>query len=343
MHQARPLPRGVTYKNYKDLVRKWYDSWDHGCDCTRESGRCSHVPHDALYHMASLIAAGTEGEEGSWAHFETLDEAFESSEELRNLMSLYHLRSCTVHNLLVRKHRLLKYKKADQRSKHAKSTLLRRQACSAVWAGTKPWLTITTGTRAEANIDVRFEWSWYSNFTFMIDATFFEDGEAASAAAAKRVYSLNEETYPPHLLPPSPRIDATHRAMFYIVLHPHEGVIVGPDLVYTGSKVSEAQKHMKDELLKQWCASCFKDVYILECLCVSELDGALMYRCWLDRLEASPDMAQLDDAAGYPHWQKEHFLVRYHYKSLLFASVLIWFQALLVAWGVLQTCTRSLQ
>jgi hypothetical protein len=88
----------------------------------------------------------------------------------------------------------------------------------------------------------------------MLDAVAFEDSEVAPKAEEKKCYTLDHETYPPHLLPRKPRIDSTNRVMVYVVLHPHEGIVVGPDIMFTGSKVQESQKEHKDEILKEWCA-----------------------------------------------------------------------------------------
>jgi hypothetical protein len=101
----------------------------------------------------------------------------------------------------------------------------------------------------------------------MLDAVSFEDCEAGTAFKSAKVYTLNEATYPPHLLPPKQRIDATNRAMFYVVLHPHEGAILGPELVYTGSRVAQADKSKKDDILKPWCVSILTDVSLNECEC----------------------------------------------------------------------------
>jgi hypothetical protein len=336
-----PLPREITYKNYKDLVKKWYDSWNRGCDCARESERSSNVPIDSLYRLASLVASGKEGIDGSWTYFESIQQASKSCAELRDRISQYCLLPSTLHNLLVHKHKYLKYKRPDQRSRHAKSTLLKRQACSAIWAGTKPWLTTVSGTRAESRIDVHFEWSWYSNLKILLDAVSFEDCEAATAFKSAKVYTLNEATYPPHLLPPKQRIDATNRAMFYIVLHPHEGAILGPDLVYTGSKVAQSDKSKKDEIMKPWCVSLLKCVYLNEC--------ASFAQSW--RWPASAGVGWTD-WRRHRTWHAWMLLQATHtcrnksswrvaLTTLLNASVFIWFQAFLVAWSVPQRCTWS--
>ena len=204
--------------------------------------------------MASLVTAGIEVEEGSWKHFKSIPEAQEGCAELRYLMSEANLLPSTLFSLLVNKHKIVKYKRPDQKSRHAPSTLRKRQDCSAVWAGTKPWLTVDSPTRSQVPLSVQFDWDWYSHFTFMIDAVQFEDSEPATAAKSERVFSLNYETWPPHLVPSTPRIDSTNRAMFYIVLHPHEGIVLGPDLVSTGSRVPAALLEHKDDILKPWCA-----------------------------------------------------------------------------------------
>ena len=314
--QRIPCPRNTSYKNYYDLVNKWYDSWDEGESCARGSKGSDRVPLEVLYRIARLVAEGVEGEEGSWVYFEDINEACERVPELRLILSEYSLRPATVFNLLVRKHKLVLFNRPDERDRHARSTLEKRQMCSQIWAGTRPWRTITSPTRSAAPLHINFEWDWYSHFTFMIDAIIFEDSVPAKAPRSQRVFTLNDTTYPPHLLPPKPRIDSTNRAMFYVVLHPHEGVVLGPDLVYTGSKVSEALKGKKDEMLKDWCACCdacrlFKTAYMFySCLKVGH-----MCRCWLDLLEGTEQLALLNAQACYRHIEKKHYLVRPCYQT----------------------------
>lgn len=251
-HQISALPRKITYKNFKDLVLKWYDAWDRGLDCVRASLRGAHVTYDQLLHLATLVAGGREGEDGSWSHYQSLREAKDECEELNSYMDDYKLSESTLHNLLVQKFKLLKYTKADERAKHAKSTLLKRQRCSAIWRGEEPWLRSELHTRAGESVPINFEWDWYSNFTFMIDAVSFEDG-GSSSSKTRRVYSPSKQTFPPALYEQVKRIDSTSRAMYYVVLHAHEGVVCGPDLVFTGSKVPESQKGNKAGILQNWC------------------------------------------------------------------------------------------
>lgn len=251
-HERDALPRVITYKNYKDCVVKWYDAWDRGLDCVRASLRGANVSYEQLCHLATVLATGNEGEDGSWSHFRSIREARDECEELSSMMDDYKLSESTLHHLLVHKYKLLKYTKADERDKHAASTLLKRQRCSDIWRGAEAWLHSRLPTRAGESVPVYFEWDWYSNFTFMLDAVSFEDG-CSSSSKSKHAYSLNKRTFPPALYEQVKRIDSTSRAMYYVVLHPHEGVVCGPDLMFTGSKVPESRKANKSEILKNWC------------------------------------------------------------------------------------------
>jgi hypothetical protein len=254
-YERNALPRQTTYKSYKDLVVKWYDAWERGLDCVRSSHHDANVTYDQLIHLATLLATGHEGDDGSWSHYESVSDAREACAELKSKMEEYKLSATTLHNLLVHKHKLLKQKKADERPKHSKTTLQKRQYCSALWRGEIPWLHSTAApTRSGEPVPVKFEWDWYSHFTFMIDAVSFEDG-GLSSSKSKNVYSINKLTFPPALYEQVKRIDSTSRAMFYVVLHAHEGVVCGPDLVFTGSKVPETEKASKASILKNWCES----------------------------------------------------------------------------------------
>jgi hypothetical protein len=156
-------------------------------------------------------------------------------------MEEYKPSATTRHKLLVHIHKLIKHKKADERPKYSKTTLQKRQYCSAIWRGEVLWLHRTAApTRSGEPVPVKLEWDWYSHFTFMIDAVSFED-TGSSSSKSKNVYTINELTFPPALYEQVKCIDSTSRDMFYVVLPAHEGVVCGLDLVFTGSKVPESQ------------------------------------------------------------------------------------------------------
>jgi hypothetical protein len=241
-HERDALPRQTTYKSLKDLVVKWYDAWNRGLDCVRSSHQDAHVTYDQLLHLATLLATGHDGDDGSWSHYEIFNDAREACAELKSKMEECKPSATTLHKLLVHIHKLLKHKKADGRSKHWKKTLQKRQYCSAIWRGEVPWLHRTAApTRSGEPVRLKLEWDWYSHFTFMIDAVSFEDS-GSSSSKSKNVYSINEFTFPPALYEQVKHIDSTGRGMFYVVLPAHEGVVCGPDLVFTGSKVHESQQ-----------------------------------------------------------------------------------------------------
>jgi len=85
----------------------------------------------------------------------------------------------------------------------------------------------------------------------MIDAISFEDSDAPSSRST-RSYTLRHEIPPPTIVEPKERIDAMNHVMGYTVLHPHEGVICGPDVVFTGRKVPEVHKAKKAQILEKW-------------------------------------------------------------------------------------------
>lgn len=81
-HEKKEIPRKTTYKNYKDLVKKWYDTWQAGSSCERASARGSHVRTEELIRIAQLVSQGTEGADGSWSHFSSIIQAADECQEL---------------------------------------------------------------------------------------------------------------------------------------------------------------------------------------------------------------------------------------------------------------------
>ena len=97
-----------------------------------------------------------------------------------------------------------------------------------------PWLYVTNCTRSEADVPEYFDWEYYFNFTFMIDACSFEDGPGSGVTKSKFIVNSS-------------------KLMYYTVIHPQGGVICGPDLVYTGSKVPVSRSDDKAKILTDWC------------------------------------------------------------------------------------------
>lgn len=141
----------------------------------------------------------------------------------------------------------------DQRDKLPVATLKDRQNAAEIWNREKPWFTKVnsrwaTGLRTEPKqIDVYWDWEWYRQFTFMLDATFFTNESSGLAKhQGERVFKFKHIHHKPEHAKPTKSIRQACKLMVYTVIHPHLGVIVGPDFMYTGSSPTNS-KWEKDQ------------------------------------------------------------------------------------------------
>jgi hypothetical protein len=70
-------------------VLRRYVAWDRGLDCVRASLRGAHVTYDQLVQLATVLATGREGEDGSWSHNQSIRDARDECEELSSKNDTY--------------------------------------------------------------------------------------------------------------------------------------------------------------------------------------------------------------------------------------------------------------
>lgn len=246
--------RQASRRQFKDLVSRWYTRWDNGELCERVGQTGCVLTQAEIQHAVQVI--GTPVKVGnSFVHFESMQQALDSDQgkEIRDILSVNKMSTNTLHHLLVNQLKLLSHKTADRRPKLPPGTLASRRQAAEVWAGRVPWLYVTNCTRSEADVPEYFDWEYYFNFTFMIDACSFEDGPGSGVTKSKFVYGIPGKLWGPELEEPEQSIVNSSKLMYYTVIHPQGGVICGPDLVYTGSKVPVSRSDDKAKILTDWC------------------------------------------------------------------------------------------
>ena len=242
--------RKVERRSFKKIVERWYNRWDEGKACLRVC-KSGCVLSESEIELAVRVI-GTPKQQGkSWVHFETIQQAIKSdgAAALRDVLQRKQLTASTLHKLLVDDLKRLNHNVADRRPRLPPGTLASRERAAEVWGRRAPWLTLPV---QGAIVSTYFDWEFYFNFTFMIDACSFEDGPGLGKAKSKKVYSIPGKLWGPELDEPEQTIAKGTKLMVYVVIHPHGGLIVGPDLVITGSKVPASDSNQKNSILTEW-------------------------------------------------------------------------------------------
>jgi hypothetical protein len=243
-------------RQFKEVVRRWYHRYSEARACCRQgsSADCDLSPCEIEFCVTTLTTPLQVGE--SYHYFETIADCIaqtENGDRLSALLPDKQMSNESLHRLLVDKLHVVKYAKCDTREELPDSTLKLRRACADKWAGRAHWLLNPSPTRDARLVKSYFLWEWYFDYTFMIDATSFDDG-IHSGKHTQRVYQAVNKVWGPKLQRPKKSLDASSRMMFYVVIHRRGGIIKGPALMFTGSRVPQRLAPQKGIILGPWYA-----------------------------------------------------------------------------------------
>lgn len=177
----------------------------------------------------------------------------------------------------------LQHKPEDRVPQLCPSTLGKRRECADVWRGERTWFQRppqpqrVAQTRAACApsagdgcapsagdecapelVDVKFNPAWARAHTFMLDAITFSDQEGPLHSAARKVFTSKHDVYPPTPVQADKSINKSTHIMVYAVIHPEAGLLVGPDVQFTGtkfpfSKTKKKQQQFEEHQVKTWC------------------------------------------------------------------------------------------
>ena len=174
--------------------------------------------------------------------------------------------------LLAKCSHIIVKKKADIRDKLCKDTAKSRRDCSDVWGHRKAWRKRTRSdmesegegvrTRAaeaeQTEEELMWDWEFYKRFTFMIDATTFDD-KPVTRRNYQRAIMLKNLIHPPEVQKAPPSLNNSTSIMVYTIIHPHLGVVLGPEVMYTGSTTkagnNQGGKSRHTSEFPYWCVS----------------------------------------------------------------------------------------
>lgn len=255
----------TTVVQYRGVVTEWGSRFNSGAPCAR-MGTGIGCPLSAAEIEFAVEVLGTPVQEGENSiYFETVSQCIDRAErgpDLADLLRKKGLSTRSLHRLLVDELKVLAFTKCDVRDELPESTLRARRACADKWARRTAWLENPSPTRGGQLLKAYFKWEWYFNFTFMIDAVSFEDG-VCSGGHNQRVYQAIRAKFGPQLARKKKSISATSRIMFYVMNHCHGGIVGGPWLMFSGSKVPQSLAAQKDVILAPWCVILLQNRTIL--------------------------------------------------------------------------------
>lgn len=164
---------------------------------------------------------------------------------------------------------------ADRRGEMAERTAAERQFAADVWAGRAPWMVINDEGEvrrfdpahddADPPPGTHYEYFnersevIFKNFTFMIDATTMTNQSGADKNRVKAFVS-KRVAHPPELVRAGTAATRESKVMGYIVIHPHLGLVLGPDIMHhgtsgTGGRQEKNAGEKHDPSFPTWCAN----------------------------------------------------------------------------------------
>lgn len=281
-------PRGLTRRQFRNMITSHWESWRKTRHCpSQPHAKTVNLTHDeAVWLATQLIEPVKEGD--SWERFGSLNDALEKKPHIKPLLvkSRVGPNYKLLESWLVNEVPWLKLQPDDCAPRLCKSTLKKRVQTSDVWGGRVRWRRIRrrhgyAKDRARAKqqkspvtrkrrrstdeedddddfmVDCFFDPAWYGQFTFMLDATRLELREG-TVADVSPVFMSTEHVFGPRLGKPDASIAQTQSLMVYLLIHKYGGVLVGPDVMLTGSKLkasaSERTKsdQFEDENVETW-------------------------------------------------------------------------------------------
>lgn len=257
LYQGTKPPRACKAETFKAMVRTWYPTYARGAVCARGGIKSSPLSDDDIALCVKHIGEPCHSEKGSFTHYSSIENAVGSSPELRQMLQRHggtkKLSLQRLHNILVHDLKVLTFSKPDIKEILCDRTLDSRRKAAHQWAGRQPWLTQPSPAHMGGReVDTYFDPEFYHQFTFMIDAVGMEDGPGSKDEPSDRVYGVAHKLWGPQHLKKKPPVKGASKMMFYVVMHPRDGIICGPDLVLSGSRVAVLDKPRKEQLLRQW-------------------------------------------------------------------------------------------
>ena len=309
--------------------------------------RCPHptfkkdinLTDEETRELAHLAAKRIKHEAGTFVAHQRLAAVGKAYPRAQQLIDKADATEDALHDHLLKNVKELRYIKEDVVYEHAKGTAQKRQRCAEILRGDAPWFKrpcidtrehSTSDGAKKGERDVYWKQEYWAQHVFVLDATQFCNRRTDEKPEddAPLVYVMESEPlYPAREIPRPKSISQSTSLMVYALFHKYLGLIVGPDLVFTGTKLpqlpkskdqekkSEEQKlkdkeqQFEDLHLKTW----YEDIRYCRCCVMCQMSVCLSGMLWLCRLMKmdKKELHKLDVQYGYPHRNQTEFTVRF--------------------------------
>ena len=296
--------RGMTKQAFGHVLRDHWASYVESRSCPRKSRRLEvNLTQAETEELARIIATPAKDEAGQLRHFDSIDKALIGSPSKARLQKLIRKSGASIpvlHDHLLKNVTQLKFAAEDVVPKLTPTTRDQRKECAKVLRGEKPWLkakqiprmhatrvakpiSVTPPPPAEPyriqklDEDVKWDGGWWGPHTFMADATHFSNQEGAPLKGGPDVYTLVDICYPPREVKAGRPISQTTSIMVYVVIHKYLGLIVGPDIMFTGTKLPQRSTTRKSE--EQLFAEAGVKTWYARILCINKSACAWPWAC----------------------------------------------------------------
>lgn len=250
--------QNMDKQKYNQLINTWAKGYFDGTnrECKRRRTPPAGLSAAQKKELCYLLSTPEPTDHGPRA-WRSLEEALESHPKKERILELVTAAGMSHETLikdLMATGRLTRTF-ADKVPALAPRTRSKRQQCAAIWRGEVPWLGVEPGKLPQP-WTIEFElgvataiwftepWNIFRYFTFIIDASSKTDEEGPSHKKVKAFYD------PLRIFPPEEtRRDQSgtdaRKIMWYIVIHPILGLVVGPDFMYWGSTPTRTRQQHK--------------------------------------------------------------------------------------------------
>lgn len=243
------LGRDCDREAYVELLRRSFKQYSVTRTCpTKSRKKDVNLTHQEAEQLFKLLTT-PQWHKGNPIRFAGLDDAAKKDADIKHLCKKSGATMTYLHRWMMGKFPNLQYEPEDRVQELVASTLKSRRECAAIWRGEQPWFQRppTVATRAaggsdshadaDALHDVYFDPKWMKQHTFMLDATTFSNREGPVHSTAPRVYTDKHEVYGPNPVDADKSIAGSIQIMVYIVIHAYLGLVLGPCIMFTGSKL----------------------------------------------------------------------------------------------------------
>ena len=254
--------RECSKENFRWILRTHWHQYFVNRTCPRPVRRkLVSLTDDETHELAGLLCKRPQLDDGTYVAHENLAAAAKSYDRVKELIDKANATDAVLKQHLLDNVPGLKYQREDVAYALAPTTRMKRRSCAEILRGDAPWFKRprTHQTRGQApskdadSEDVYWKQDWWAQHVFIGDATHFSDfrGDEKAKDSAPHVFVMSTDPpYPPREVPRPKSIRQSTSLMVYVVWHWFLGLVVGPDLMFTGTRLPFDEDLTREEQFK---------------------------------------------------------------------------------------------